>query len=79
MATQMIRKLYSTQYPELVQPVIVALTANAVAGDREYYLAHEMDLYISKPLIRQDLVDAIADAKALLRHRQGTLLPESGQ
>jgi signal transduction histidine kinase/DNA-binding response OmpR family regulator len=44
------------------RPVIVALTANAIAGDRERYLAAGMDGYLSKPLRLEELVDAIERA-----------------
>ncbi len=41
------------------RPWIIALTAHAMAGDREKYLKYGMDEYISKPIQITDLVDAL--------------------
>jgi two-component system sensor histidine kinase/response regulator len=38
---------------------IVAMTANAMQGDRERCLAAGMDGYIAKPIHAKDLMDAI--------------------
>jgi two-component system sensor histidine kinase/response regulator len=42
-----------------VQPVIVAMTANAMQGDREECIQAGMDDYISKPISIDDLVNIL--------------------
>lgn len=49
-ACQAIKKALGKASPE-----IVALTANAITGDREKYLASGFDGYLSKPLNLKDL------------------------
>jgi two-component system sensor histidine kinase/response regulator len=38
---------------------IVAMTAHAMAGDRQRFIAMGMDGYVSKPIHSRDLFDAI--------------------
>jgi CheY-like chemotaxis protein len=50
-------------------PYIVALTANAITGDRERYLADGMDDYVSKPIEIGELVRALRAAAASRKSR----------
>ena len=53
------RKIRSLSGPAAALPII-ALTANAMVGDREVYLAAGMNDYVSKPIRIDDLLAAIA-------------------
>jgi len=55
--TRAIRKMDSTT--SYYNIPIIAMTANAIQGDREKCLAAGMDDYISKPLLSEDLVDIV--------------------
>ena len=57
-ATREIRKRVSRER----QPRIVALTANALIGDREKCLAAGMDTYLTKPLVLGNLVSVLRAA-----------------
>lgn len=54
-ATQCIRHDWSVAE----QPYIIAMTANALAGDREKYLAQGMNDYVSKPVRAEELTQAL--------------------
>jgi signal transduction histidine kinase/CheY-like chemotaxis protein len=49
----------TAKWPDGGRPRIVAMTANAMAGDRELCLAAGMDDYITKPIRVEQLVEAL--------------------
>jgi CheY-like chemotaxis protein len=51
---------------------IVALTAFAMSGDRERYIAAGMDDYLAKPVTLDDLARAVERAVGLPREATGT-------
>lgn len=66
-ATSLIRSLHGTSG----QTPILALTAHALAGDREMFLNAGMDGYQSKPVEPDQLLEAMARVIASRRSRKG--------
>lgn len=62
-ATKEIRKIESGSGSHIP---IIALTAHAMKGDRESFLASGMDAYVSKPIDRSDLNSAIESVLPLI-------------
>jgi PAS domain S-box-containing protein len=52
-------------FPIARQPRVIAMTANALPGDRERYLALGMDDYLSKPIRINELVRVLQESQVL--------------
>lgn len=57
------------KYPKTERPEIVAMTANAMVGDRERYLSAGMDQYLSKPIHPNDIQELIETLGKNLQNR----------
>jgi two-component system, cell cycle response regulator DivK len=64
--TEVLRQM--REHPTLADVPVIALTAHAMAGDRERYLAHGFDDYVTKPIVDETvLLEAIE--RGLARER----------
>jgi CheY-like chemotaxis protein len=64
--------------PAAMQPRIIAITANAMQGDRDECFAAGMDDYISKPFRPEDLISALKKCRPLTvgMFTNGSQIPE---
>ncbi len=66
--SEKVRKLVNTELPEGLHPnggissnlMITAISAHAMAGDRERFLREGMDLYLAKPVVMEQLLEVLA-------------------
>ena len=54
------RRIRAGEVPAARSIAIVAVSANALSGDRERFIAAGMDDYVSKPIRRELLFDVLA-------------------
>ncbi|HEY5668861.1 MAG TPA: response regulator, partial [Anaerolineales bacterium] len=63
------------ELPEARQPHVIAMTANAMQGDREMCLQAGMDDYVSKPIRIEVLVDALSKGQPLQADQEASKQP----
>jgi signal transduction histidine kinase/DNA-binding response OmpR family regulator len=69
-------KIRAQESPRHGHTPIVAMTAHAMAGDREKYLAAGMDAYVSKPISPDALAHAMHQALETSREAQDDMLAD---
>lgn len=67
-ATGVIRREWSSED----QPYVIAVTANALRGDRERMIAAGMDDYVSKPISTEELLLALSRAAAVIERNRSS-------
>ncbi len=65
------RRVVEARPRSKTRPWMIALTANAMVGDREQCLAAGMDDYITKPIKKADLAAALDYGRTMLAKRRG--------
>jgi CheY-like chemotaxis protein/HPt (histidine-containing phosphotransfer) domain-containing protein len=68
--TRLPDKVRGRKHPKYKRPRIIAMTANAMQGDREMCLEAGMDDYISKPIRMEELVRALTKCQEELKASQ---------
>ena len=77
-ATQAIREREKKSGSKESAQTIIALTANAMEGDRERFLAAGMDDYLSKPFAQKDMVQLLSRWLEV-SEKSKIIMPESNQ
>ncbi len=66
-ATRQIIKRWPEQLPTGRRPTIIAMTANAMQGDRERCIEAGMDDYISKPIRNEELIRTLEQTPQMIK------------
>ena len=72
-----LKHIRESHAPWSIVPVI-ALTADAMAGDRERYLKMGMDEYLSKPILERELLTVLSRVRSRLSTRSTLRVPGIG-